>query len=101
MSIDFEDLELPLAELASAGVEPPGLALRDRIMARVLADEPSVPAGFVFSLAASDQWMPHPVPGIRMRVLSVNRETAMPPLLDVNPGIDFRPIIMGAPKSAT
>jgi len=32
MSIDFEDLELPLAELASAGVEPPGPALRDRLM---------------------------------------------------------------------
>ena len=90
MSIDFEDLELPLAELASAGVDAPGPALRDRIMARVLANEPSVPAGFVFSLAASDQWLPHPVPGIRMRVLSVNRDNGYATLLlDVAPGTRF------------
>jgi len=73
MTIDFEDLELPLARLASAGVDAPSAAVRDRIMARVRNDEPLVPRGFVFSLAASDQWLPHPVPGIRMRVLSVNR----------------------------
>jgi anti-sigma factor ChrR (cupin superfamily) len=90
MSIDFEDLELPLAELASAGVDAPGPALRDRIMARVFADEPSVPAGFAFSLAASDRWLPHPVPGIRMRVLSVNRDSGYATLLlDVAPGTRF------------
>lgn len=90
MSIDFEDLELPLAELASAGADAPSPALRDRIMARLLADEPSVPAGFVFSLAATDRWFPHPVPGIRMRVLSVNRDSGYATLLlDVEPGTRF------------
>jgi len=90
MTVDFEDLELVLAELASAGVEPPSAALRERIMARVLADEPPVPAGFVFRMAASDQWLPHPVPGIRMRVLSVNRDNGYATLLlDVKPGTRF------------
>ena len=92
MSIDFDDLELPLAEWASAGVETPSAAVRDRIMARVLGDEPSVPAGFVFSMAASDTWLPHPVAGIRMRVLSVNRENGYQTLLlDVKPGTRFPP----------
>ena len=90
MSIDFEDLELALAELASAGADAPSPALRDRIMARVLADEPAVPAGYVFSLAATDRWFPHPVPGIRMRVLSVNRDSGYATLLlDVEPGTRF------------
>jgi len=90
MTIDFEDLELPLARLASAGVDAPSAAVRDRIMARVRNDEPLVPRGFVFSLAASDQWLPHPVPGIRMRVLSVNRNNGYATLLlDVAPGTRF------------
>ena len=90
MSIDFEDLELPLASLAAAGVDAPSAAVRDRIMARVRQDEPLLPRGFVFSLAASDQWLPHPVPGIRMRVLSVNRNNGYATLLlDVAPGTRF------------
>ena len=90
MSIDFEDLELALAELASAGVEAPGAELRERIMARVLSEEPSLPPGFAFSMAASDKWLPHPVPGIRMRVLSVNRDNGYATLLlDVKPGTRF------------
>jgi anti-sigma factor ChrR (cupin superfamily) len=90
MTIDFEDLELPLAELASAGVEAPAPAVKDRLMARLLADEPPVPAGFVFSFAASDKWLPHPVPGIRMRVLALNRESGYATLLlDVDAGTRF------------
>ena len=89
MSIDFEDLELPLAELASAGAPSPGREVRDRLMARV-RELPAVPKGFAFSLAASDQWHPHPVPGIRMRVLSMNREQGYATLLlDVDPGTRF------------
>ena len=92
MSIDFEDLELPLAELASAGVEPPRRELRDRLLAAVRADGPAVPPGFVFSFAASDQWLPHPVPGIRMRVLAMNRERGYATLLlDAKPGTRFPP----------
>ena len=50
----------------------------------------SLPAGFVFKFAASDGWVPHPVPGIRMRVLAMNRERGYATLLlDVKPGTRF------------
>jgi anti-sigma factor ChrR (cupin superfamily) len=92
MTIDFEDLELPLARLASAGADAPSAAVRDRIMSHVRNDQPLVPTGFVFSMAATDQWLPHPVPGIRMRVLSVNRDNGYATLLlDVKPGTRFPP----------
>jgi anti-sigma factor ChrR (cupin superfamily) len=88
--IDFEDLEVFLAELAAAGAEAPRPAVRDRLMARILADAPVVPAGFTFKFAATDQWIPHPVPGIRMRVLGMNRERGYATLLlDVQPGTRF------------
>ena len=90
MMIDFRDLEWPLAELAASDVEPPRPEVRERLMARVLADVPPVPAGFAFSLADSDRWHPHPVPGIRMRVLSMNRHGGYATLLlDVSPGVRF------------
>jgi anti-sigma factor ChrR (cupin superfamily) len=92
MTIDFEDLELPLARWASGDAEGPSPAVRDRIMAHVRADAPLAPSGFAFSLAASDKWLPHPVPGIRMRVLSVNRLNGYATLLlDVEPGTRFPP----------
>jgi anti-sigma factor ChrR (cupin superfamily) len=88
MTIDFKDLEWPLA--MAAGAESPSPEVRERLMARVRADEPPVPAGFVFSLAETDRWHPHPVPGIRMRVLSMNRENGYATLLlDVEPGTRF------------
>ena len=88
--IDFQDLEWPIAEVAAADVEPPRAEVRDRLMARVRADEPPVPPGFVFSLAETDRWLPHPVPGIRMRVLSMNRDGGYATLLlDVDPGTRF------------
>ena len=90
MTIDFDDLELLLAELAEIPEATPRPVVRERLMARVRADEPPVPAGFVFSLAATDRWIPHPVPGIRMRVLSMNRERGYATLLlDVQPGTRF------------
>jgi anti-sigma factor ChrR (cupin superfamily) len=88
MTIDFDDLEWPLA--LAAGPQSPGPEVRERLMARVRAEAPEVPPGFVFSLAESDQWHPHPVPGIRMRVLSMNRENGYATLLlDVDPGTRF------------
>jgi anti-sigma factor ChrR (cupin superfamily) len=92
MTIEFHDLEWPLADLAAADAQPPRPDVRERLMARVLADVPPVPAGFAFSLAGSDRWYPHPVPGIRMRVLSMNREAGYATLLlDVSPGVRFPP----------
>ena len=88
MTIDFDDLEWPLA--LAAGPQSPAPEVRERLMAWVRAEAPEVPAGFVFSLAESDQWHPHPVPGIRMRVLSMNRENGYATLLlDVDPGTRF------------
>jgi quercetin dioxygenase-like cupin family protein len=90
MSIDFEDLELLLAELAAAGAPAPSPDVRERLMAKIHADAPVLPPGFVFSLAASDGWVEHPVPGIRMRVLAMNRERGYATLLlDVKPGTRF------------
>lgn len=90
MTIDFDDLELPLADLAAAGEEEPRPVVKDRLMARIRADVPAVPDGFVFSLAARTEWVAHPVPGIRMKVLAVNRDRGYATLLlDVAPGTRF------------
>jgi anti-sigma factor ChrR (cupin superfamily) len=91
MTIEFDSLELFLAEIASAGVEPPRREVRDRLMQRIERDVPGVPDGFAFRLAARDTWVPHVVPGIRMRVLSMNRQPGgyATLLLDVAPGTRF------------
>jgi len=91
MTIDFGDLELPLAELAANGTDGPRPELKARLMAKVHAETPPAPEGFTFNLAADfDKWIPHPVPGIRVRVLSVNRDSGYATLfLDVAPGTRF------------
>jgi anti-sigma factor ChrR (cupin superfamily) len=90
MTIDFDALEPLLATLAAAGVDAPGADVRARLMARVRADQPAVPAGFSFSFEATDRWFPHPVPGIRMRVLAMDRDRGLATLLlDVDPGTRF------------
>jgi anti-sigma factor ChrR (cupin superfamily) len=90
MTIDFEDLELPLAEFAAAGTEPPRPEIRERLMAHIRRDEPAIPEGFALRLAVQDNWVPHPVPGIRMKVLAMNRESGYATLLlDVQPGTRF------------
>ncbi len=88
MSIDFDKLEWPLAELA--GDDPPASTVRDRLIARIQADVPAIPNGFAFRFARTDEWVAHPVPGIRMRVLSLNRDSGYATLLlDVDPGTRF------------
>jgi anti-sigma factor ChrR (cupin superfamily) len=90
MTIDFDDLEWPLAEWAAAGAPAPRVEVREWLMTRVHADEPVVPEGFAFSFAETDRWIPHPVPGIRMRVLAMNRQSGYATLLlDVEPGTRF------------
>ena len=45
------------------------------------------PAGFAFHYASDDRWLPHPVPGIRMKVLALNKARGYATLLlDVAPG---------------
>jgi anti-sigma factor ChrR (cupin superfamily) len=93
MNIDFDDLELPLALLASAGAPAPRRAVRDQLMAQIRAEQPAAPRGFTFHLAADrDTWRPHPVPGIQMKVLSLDRDRGCATLLlDVAPGTRFPP----------
>jgi anti-sigma factor ChrR (cupin superfamily) len=91
MTTDFGDLELPLAQLAADGAEAPRPEVRDRLMARISAEAAAAPAGFTFNIAARfDKWIQHPVPGIRVRILSLNRERGYATLfLDVAPGTRF------------
>src|SRR5262245_48833287 len=90
MNVDFGDLELVLARLTAEGVDPPRPEVKDRLMARI-AETPPAPQGFVFNMAKGfDKWLPHPVPGIRVRVLSTNPDYATL-LLDVEPGTRFPP----------
>jgi len=85
-----DDVSVALARLA-AGPEPPP-DVKTRLMARILAEAavPAAPAGFTFRFAADDDWVPHAVPGIRMKVLSVNPRSGYTTLLlDVKPGTHF------------
>ena len=90
----------PLVALALAGVAAGGGAPRPEVKRRlmdVLAAPPvpegfslPVPEGFSFSFAADDAWLPHPVPGIRMKVLALNHAAGYATLLlDVAPGTRF------------
>jgi quercetin dioxygenase-like cupin family protein len=90
----------PLVSLALASVAADGGAPRPEVKRRLmdaLAAPPipegfssPVPDGFSFRFAAEADWLPHPVPGIRMKVLALNREAGLATLLlDVAPGTRF------------
>ena len=67
----------------------PSADVRNRLMVRLGEVLPAVPPGFSFRFA-DDNWLPHPVPGIRMKVLALNRESGYATLLlDVAPGTRF------------
>lgn len=82
--VEFDDvMMIALAASADAGAARP--IVRDRLLARV--GSASVPAGFAFRFADAIAWQPHPIPGIRMQVLSAQRESGyVVLLLDVAPG---------------
>ena len=86
--VEFEELvALALAEASSGPAPRP--SVKAQLMAR-LAEHAPVPAGFSLRFAPDDDWVPHPVPGIRMKVLSVNRRSGYATLLlDVQPGTRF------------
>jgi quercetin dioxygenase-like cupin family protein len=88
--VEFDDVTtMALAQAADVGHEPPP-GLRTRILAALAP--PPVPEGFAFRFAAGGEWLPHPVPGIRMQVLSENREAGYAMLLvDAAPGTTFPP----------
>jgi quercetin dioxygenase-like cupin family protein len=86
--VEFDELvALALARLAEGPTPRP--IVKTQLMARI-AETALAPAGFGFRLAVDDDWHPHPVPGIRMKVLSINRRNGYATLLlDVKPGTRF------------
>ena len=88
-TVDFDDvITLALAELSAGGQPAPRPQVRERLMANLA--EPPVPAGFSFRYDRDADWLAHPVPGIRMKVLGLSREHGYATLLlDVAPGTRF------------
>lgn len=95
-AVEFDDL----LTLALAGCAPPATPraeLKTLMLARATQSDaarpdslPEAPAGFSFRYGADSDWMAHPVPGIRMKVLSLNRRSGYATLLlDVAPGTRF------------
>ena len=87
--IEFDELiALALARSADAG-ESPRPDVRQRLLSSLGAVAP-LPPGFSFRLANDQDWLPHPVPGVRMKVLGLNRQQGYATLLlDVAPGTRF------------
>jgi anti-sigma factor ChrR (cupin superfamily) len=83
-----EDIDLALA-LSASGAEPRP-DIRDQMMRRVKATSDHV--GFAFKWIDDNRWLPHPVPGIKMKILALNKERGYATLLlDVAPGTRFPP----------
>jgi len=87
--VEFDEvLALALARSAAAAEPGPGPEVRQRLMERVHAA--TEPAGFAFHWSADERWMAHPVPGIKMRILALNKKLGYATLLlDVDPGTRF------------
>ncbi|HET9262594.1 MAG TPA: cupin domain-containing protein [Vicinamibacterales bacterium] len=89
----FREAALAIAEGASCGPAP-SADVRDRLLSRIDETNRPVGQGFSFRFAKDDDddWQPHPVPGIRMKVLAQNVERGYSTLLlEVQPGARFPP----------
>ena len=89
--LEFDEvLSVALAEAAAVHAPAPRPDLKRALMDRVRAA--TEPAGFAFAWTRDDQWLPHPVPGIKMRILALNKRQGYATLLfDVAPGTRFPP----------
>lgn len=86
--IEFDDLDVPLAQ--SVLGPSPRAEVKQRLMARIRGERQELPRGFSFTIDAETEWQPHPVPGIRMKVLSLNKARGyVTLLLDVAPRTRF------------
>jgi anti-sigma factor ChrR (cupin superfamily) len=87
-AIEFDEVLLLAFASLAAGSAAPRPEVKQRLLASLGA--PPVPAGFAFRFAADADWLPHPVPGIRVKVLALNRAAGYATLLlDVAPGTRF------------
>ena len=86
--VEFDEVvAVALTTLASGPAPDP--SVKARLMARI-AEEAPTPDGFALRFDRENDWVPHPVPGIRMKILSVNRQNGYATLLlDVAPGTRF------------
>lgn len=93
MSDEFDVIEFdPLVALAIARAAASGAAPRPEVKQRLMEAlaPPPVPRGFSFRFVGDADWLPYPVPGIRMKVLALNRAAGYATLLlDVAPGTRF------------
>jgi anti-sigma factor ChrR (cupin superfamily) len=88
--VEFDPL-IALALAHAVAGPSPSPDVRTRLLARIAGEAaPPAPAGFSFRFASDERWLPHPVPGIRMKVLAMNRKAGYATLLlDVAPGTRF------------
>jgi anti-sigma factor ChrR (cupin superfamily) len=87
--VEFDEV-VALALAASVDVAEPRPEVKRLLLDRVRAS--AVRSGFSVVRADGAEWMPHPVPGIRMKVLALNtRRGYATLLLDVAPGTRFPP----------
>jgi anti-sigma factor ChrR (cupin superfamily) len=88
-AVEFDEVvQLALAESSAAAGVAPSPDVKRRLMERVR--EATEPSGFAFIWRADNNWMPHPVPGIKMKVLALNKRRGYATLLlDVQPGTRF------------
>lgn len=87
-SVVFE--EIVARALAESAFGPaPRAGLRNLVLSRV-SEEAAAPPGFTFRFAADEHWLPHPIAGIRMKVLAINTAHGYATLLlDVAAGVRF------------
>jgi anti-sigma factor ChrR (cupin superfamily) len=87
-AVAFDEVVAVALAAEAAGPEPRP-SVKARLMSRI-AEAAAIPSGFRFEFAADNTWRPHPVPGITMKVLSVNERSGYATLLlDVQPGTRF------------
>lgn len=86
-AVEFDGLlAVALAQTADARV--PGVEVKKRLL--TLVTQQDAPAGFDFRFKSDPGFIPHPVPGIMMKVLAMNRAAGYATLLlDVAPGTRF------------
>jgi anti-sigma factor ChrR (cupin superfamily) len=88
-AVPFDPLVgLALAHGVDAGAPSP--AVKERLMATLTSAV--LPRGFTFRFRDDQTWLPHPVPGIRMKVLALDRTVGYAMLLlEAAPGTRFPP----------